>query len=139
MAQKPRALTPHVSGWHFLGAELRCQRQRCGLSLAQLAAAVFVSADLLARIEKADRVPALEVMQRCDEVLNTGGVLARLFTFVEHHAAIQTRAASLPSAPTVVVRIVTEIVTSGAAEAQELRPAMQPGGARLYLLPSARR
>jgi transcriptional regulator with XRE-family HTH domain len=138
MPQTPRMLTPHVSGRHFLGAELRCWRQRCGLSLAELARAVFVSADLLTKIEKADRAPSLDIIERCDDALNTGGALVRLFNFVEHQAAMQPAPAPLPSASPVVVKIVAEIVASGAVETEAARPAVHHGGARLYSLPRAR-
>jgi transcriptional regulator with XRE-family HTH domain len=76
-------LTPHASGRHFLGSELRWWRQHKGLTLAQLASAIHVSPDLLTKIEKADRSASEDVLSRCDHALNTGGALGRLRTFVE--------------------------------------------------------
>ncbi|MDG4749928.1 helix-turn-helix transcriptional regulator [Micromonospora sp. WMMD718] len=87
MGQRPAELTPQASGRHFLGAELRCWRQQRGLSLARLAARVYLSPDLLGRMEKAERAASLDAMVRCDEVLQTGGALARLWRFVNHQKA----------------------------------------------------
>jgi transcriptional regulator with XRE-family HTH domain len=78
MAQRPADLTPLASTRHFLGAELRRWRQRAGLSLAQLARAVYAHPDLLAKVEKAQRWPSSNLVEQCDAVLGTGGILSRL-------------------------------------------------------------
>jgi transcriptional regulator with XRE-family HTH domain len=133
MGQATRPLTPHASGWHFLGAELRCWRQRRGLSLAQLARVVHTSPDLLAKIEKADRRPSPDTVRRCDDVLDTGGVLSRLLGFIERQAAIQTQD---PLMTPIVIRVIAEVV---AAERPETRTATSmPSDARLYVLPGGR-
>jgi hypothetical protein len=137
MAQAPRTLTPHASGWHFLGAELRCWRQRSGMSLAQLARVVYASPDLLAKIEKADRAASFEVIGRCDDALNTGGALARLWRFVEQHSAPR-EAAQSPSTSPIVVRIVTEVIASGIVEHEAGAMRASGGGARLYALPGGK-
>jgi transcriptional regulator with XRE-family HTH domain len=137
VAQTPRTLTPHASGWRFLGAELRCWRQRQSVSLAQLARAVYVSPDLLAKIEKADRTPSLDIIGRCDEALNTGGALGRLWRFVEQQAATQAPE-PLPLTSPVVFKVITEVVASGVAEPQSAPTALTHGKTRLYSLPGGR-
>ncbi|KXK61542.1 hypothetical protein AWW66_13225 [Micromonospora rosaria] len=91
MGQRPAELRPYASARHFLGAELRCWRQQRGLSLARLAALVYVSPDLLGKIEKAERTASLDVLARCDEALGTGGALGRLRRFVDHQKTAQPR------------------------------------------------
>ncbi|WP_428961623.1 helix-turn-helix domain-containing protein [Micromonospora fluostatini] len=109
MGQRPAELRPHASARHFLGAELRCWRQQRGLSLARLAALVYVSPDLLGKIEKAERAASLDVLARCDEVLETGGALGRLRRFVDHQTAAQPRTDASAAMPA-RFRVVTEIV-----------------------------
>ncbi|WP_428963110.1 helix-turn-helix domain-containing protein [Micromonospora fluostatini] len=109
MEQRPAELRPHASARHFLGAELRCWRQQRGLSLARLAALVYVSPDLLGKIEKAERTASLDVLARCDEVLETGGALGRLRRFVDHQTATQPRTDASAAMPA-RFRVVTEIV-----------------------------
>jgi transcriptional regulator with XRE-family HTH domain len=133
MAQASRPLTPHASGWHFLGAELRCWRKRRGLSLVQLGHVVHVSPDLLAKVEKADRTASPDLMHRCDDALDTGGALRRLWSFVEGQTPIQTSDVVL--AP-IMIRVVAELVTAGRPETQ--MAAAMPTGARLYVLPGGR-
>jgi transcriptional regulator with XRE-family HTH domain len=95
MGQALRPLTPHASGWHFLGSELRWWRQTRGLTVAQLAHLVHSSPALIAKIEKADRTPGADIMLRCDEALEASGALSRLWTFIEQHRAAQNRPATL--------------------------------------------
>lgn len=130
MAQAPSLLTPHASPRHFLGAELRCWRQLRGLSLAQLASVVFVSPDQLGKIEKADRVPREDVLQRCDIQLDTGGALTRLLAFVEQ-AAVQAPPPQT-AAPSIVVTITAEIAPTSAIDAQRTASVDPDGGARIY-------
>ncbi len=77
MAQVPRALDPTASALHQFGAELRHWRELRGTSLAALGRKVYVSGDLLGKIEKAERWPSEELTVLCDSVLCTGGVLTR--------------------------------------------------------------
>ncbi|NES17293.1 MULTISPECIES: helix-turn-helix transcriptional regulator [Micromonospora] len=137
MGQRPAELTPQASGRHFLGAELRCWRQQRGLSLARLAARVYLSPDLLGRMEKAERTASLDAMIRCDEVLETGGALARLWRFVNHQTATLPARSASATTPT-RIRVTTEIVAVGSVD---LGPALHEtnrGGARLYVLPGGR-
>ncbi|MFI6782614.1 helix-turn-helix domain-containing protein [Micromonospora sp. NPDC050276] len=57
MGQTPRALQPSVSERHFFGAELRRLRERASLSQARLGTVIRFSADLVRRVETADRFP----------------------------------------------------------------------------------
>ena len=79
MAQQPAALTPLVSTRHFFGAQLRYWRKRRGLSLAQLGRAVYVSADLVGKAEKAQRWPSPALVRACETVLDSGGALPRAY------------------------------------------------------------
>jgi hypothetical protein len=83
MAQIPRDLTPDRDPWHFFGAELRHWRDLRGLSQARLGREVHVSGDEVAKVEKAVRWPPPGLAEQCDRVLDTGGVLSRLWPLVE--------------------------------------------------------
>jgi transcriptional regulator with XRE-family HTH domain len=132
MAQASRPLTPYASGWHFLGAELRCWRQRRGLSQAQLARVVHTSPDLLAKIEKADRTASSDVMRRCDDALDTGGALSRLRNFVEGHWTTDRR----ESLTRVVITVVADVVNT--EEPENRAATLMPSRTRLYALPGGR-
>lgn len=84
MPQAERELEPHRSARQFFGAELRYWRSQRNLAQTQLAAQVHVSADLIAKIEKAARWPTRGLAARCDTVLDTGGILERLWPLVDH-------------------------------------------------------
>ncbi|MFC8849927.1 MULTISPECIES: multiprotein-bridging factor 1 family protein [unclassified Micromonospora] len=133
MGQQPAELRPHASARHFLGAELRCWRQQRGLSLARLAALVYVSPDLLGKIEKAERTASLDVMSRCDQALETGGALARLRRFVDQQAAVQPRTDASATMPTRFM-VVMEILPVGPVDS-DAAPSVNSGGqSRLYAL-----
>ncbi|WP_433531011.1 helix-turn-helix domain-containing protein [Micromonospora sp. CA-263727] len=122
-----------MSARHFLGAELRCWRQQRGLSLARLAALVYVSPDLLGKIEKAERAASLDVMARCDEALETGGALARLRRFVDHQTAAQPRTDASATMPTRFM-VAMEIVPVGPVDSDTALRANRDGRPRLYAL-----
>ncbi|WP_117214070.1 helix-turn-helix domain-containing protein [Allorhizocola rhizosphaerae] len=82
MGHPPRELTPYASALHFFGAELRHHRQRAGLSQNRLAERVFLSATLVGKVEMAQRFPTLDLAGRCDDVLDTDGILTRLYPLV---------------------------------------------------------
>lgn len=81
MAAHSRLTEPNRSAQHFFGAELRCRRTAAGLSQAALAATVFVTAAMLAKVEAAQRFPSLDLAQRSDAVLDADGALIRLYAF----------------------------------------------------------
>lgn len=62
------------------GAMLRSYRVKAGLSLEQLGARVYLSDDMVGKIENGQRVPTEQFAAACDAVpeLNTGGALAEL-------------------------------------------------------------
>jgi transcriptional regulator with XRE-family HTH domain len=64
--------------WEFFGAELRRHREDAGISQADLGARVFVSGAYVGQFEQAIRKPQLDIAQRIDEVLQTGGIFERL-------------------------------------------------------------
>ena len=118
MAQQPTELTPLASPQHFLGAELRHWRHRRGLTLTQLGQAVHASGDWIAKIEKARRWPNAALVEGCESILDTGGILPRLYMLAavqrEHVAASAgTDRQTMPS-PSLIV------VVSGAAVADLL-------------------
>ncbi len=98
-----KTLTPHASGWHLLGAELRRLRKEAGLSQHRLATQVYVSGDLVRKVELAQRTPPAYLVESLDRLLHTGGRLNRLRhaalaatpTAAQQHAARKARAARL--------------------------------------------
>ncbi len=110
MAQRPAELTPLASPRHFFGAELRYWRQRRGLSLAQLGSAVYASADLIGKVEKAQRWATAALVNRCEAVLDSGGLLPRLHMFAAADrppsrapSPVDDAAGAAPSTPVVVI------------------------------------
>ncbi len=83
MPQTPRELTPHASLRHFFGAELRHWRQLADLSHDRLGAQINYSGDTISKVEKAERAPTAALAKACDQVLGTGGALARLVALIE--------------------------------------------------------
>lgn len=74
-----RELDATASALAFFGAELRHYRLKAGLTLEQLAEKVNYSVSMLGSVELARRAPSKDLAERCDEVLNTGGALMRLW------------------------------------------------------------
>jgi transcriptional regulator with XRE-family HTH domain len=66
--------------------ELRHARTRHGLSQEQLAEKIAYSGSLVGMVEAGRRMPSLDFAQRCDDALDTGGVLARLHPLVAGEA-----------------------------------------------------
>ncbi|MEU7609400.1 helix-turn-helix transcriptional regulator [Micromonospora sp. NPDC049204] len=83
MGQAPRALQPSLSERHFFGAELRRRRERADLSQARLGSMIRFSADLIRRVETADRFPSREFVEACDKALAADGALIRLLPLLE--------------------------------------------------------
>jgi len=82
MGQRPSELTPMASPRHFWGAELRAQRDACGLSLHELGKLVHRDSSYLAKIERGDRNIPADLVSDCDRALNAGGTLVRLHAVV---------------------------------------------------------
>lgn len=104
MAQTPRERTPHASLRHFFGAELRHWRELAGLSHDRLGAQVNYSGAAICKVEKAERAPTAALAKACDQVLGTGGALARLVALIEATAqdARTSRSADAGSDPGLV-------------------------------------
>lgn len=78
MGKAHRELDPQASAAATFGAELRAHRLASGRSLRALGRLVFVSGELLAKIENAQRRPHPDLVQRLDDVLDARGELERL-------------------------------------------------------------
>lgn len=78
---------PSVKPLILLGAELRKHRKMANISIERLAEVIQFSASLVGFIERGQRTPSRNFMQRYDDALEAGGELVRLW---EH----LTRAAS---------------------------------------------
>ena len=78
MSAPPRMLEPNRSVLDFFGAELRHRRTAAGLSYAALARQVFVTADMVGKVEAGLRFPSLDLAQRADDLLHADGALVRL-------------------------------------------------------------
>ncbi|MGH8932897.1 MAG: helix-turn-helix domain-containing protein [Egibacteraceae bacterium] len=99
MGQNPRELTPYESARHFFGAELRRWRQQRELSQSRLGERINFDGSLIGKTEKAERMPSLELAKACDEVLVTGGALARLWPLVDQERQRAEAAEPAPSEP----------------------------------------
>ncbi|MFG2064076.1 helix-turn-helix domain-containing protein [Micromonospora sp. NPDC048871] len=97
MGQTPRMLQPSLSERHFFGAELRRLRERANFSQARLGAMIRFSADLVRRIETADRFPSREFVEACDRALEAGGALTRLLPLLEESRNSENKRATSPS------------------------------------------
>jgi tetratricopeptide (TPR) repeat protein len=75
MSRAERVLHPSRSALDRFGFELRQLRKDRGYSLAGLAGLVFVSADLLQKIELAERSPNRDLTERLDSALRAEGAL----------------------------------------------------------------
>ncbi|MEU3687668.1 helix-turn-helix domain-containing protein [Streptomyces narbonensis] len=63
--------------WEFFGELLKERREASGLSQGELGGRVFVSGGYIGLFEQGIRKPQLDVAQRIDEVLQTGGIFER--------------------------------------------------------------
>ncbi|MEW2349485.1 helix-turn-helix transcriptional regulator [Streptomyces sp. NPDC006684] len=64
--------------WQYFGGELRRLREAAGLTQAELAAQVYVSASYIAQFEAGRRKPNEDVARRLDDALRTGGSFWRI-------------------------------------------------------------
>ncbi|GIG67798.1 helix-turn-helix domain-containing protein [Phytomonospora endophytica] len=90
MGQAPKELTPTASPLHFFGAQLRELRETAGLSQAELGRVTLNSADLVRKIETAERAASRQFVDRCDEVLCGGGMLRRLWPLLERERELRS-------------------------------------------------
>ncbi|WPO73847.1 MULTISPECIES: helix-turn-helix transcriptional regulator [unclassified Streptomyces] len=66
------------AAWEFFGTELKRRREDAGFTQSALGTRVFVSGGYVGQFEQAIRKPQLDVAQRIDEVLQTGGFFERM-------------------------------------------------------------
>ncbi|MFE7868735.1 hypothetical protein ACFUYE_00070 [Micromonospora humida] len=92
-----------------------------------------MSPDLLGKIEKAERTASRDVMSRCDQALETGGALARLRRFVDHHSAAQPRTDASVTNPTRFM-VVMEILPAGPVDSDAVPLVNSGGRTHLYAL-----
>jgi len=72
-----RSGQPRV-GWEFFGSELKRRREESGFTQQELGERVFCSGAYIGQFETAVRKPQLDIAQRIDEELQTGGFFARM-------------------------------------------------------------
>ncbi|MEU7482687.1 helix-turn-helix transcriptional regulator [Streptomyces sp. NPDC042319] len=74
--------------WEFFGAELKRRREAAGFTQQELGSRVFVSGGYIGQFEQAFRKPQVDVAERIDEALETGGFFARLCEKLIHHPSV---------------------------------------------------
>ncbi|MFE9207140.1 helix-turn-helix domain-containing protein [Micromonospora sp. NPDC007230] len=128
MAQTPRALQPSLSERHYFGAELRRLRERANLSQARLGAMIRYSADLVRRVETADRFPSREFVEACDTALAAGGALTRLLPLLDKKRASAGKLTAPPNGSIGVSSLLPahSVEMSGLAD-MVVRVPFQPG------------
>jgi tetratricopeptide (TPR) repeat protein/transcriptional regulator with XRE-family HTH domain len=90
VSRAERVLDPDRSALSRFGCELRRWRKVRGLSQDRLGSLVHVSGDLVYRVELAERRPARDLAERCDQVLETGGALVQLWDAAGAEAAARS-------------------------------------------------
>ncbi|MYW65590.1 helix-turn-helix domain-containing protein [Streptomyces sp. SID8379] len=74
------------AAWEFFGLELKRCREDAGLTQVELGLRVFVSGGYIGQFEQAIRKPQLDVAQRIDEALQTGGIFERMWrSLIDDH------------------------------------------------------
>ncbi|GAQ66191.1 helix-turn-helix domain-containing protein [Streptomyces scabiei] len=73
----------------LFGEVLRHYREAALLTQEALAREVPCDRSQVAKVEAGTRVPSEQLAKRCDEVLDTGGVLARIWAKVDWYPAVQ--------------------------------------------------
>jgi transcriptional regulator with XRE-family HTH domain len=72
----------------LFGGELRRARTAAGLSLEAMSPLIRYSASTIAKIETAQRSPRLDFVKRCESVLDTGGLLLRIYAVIGADAVL---------------------------------------------------
>ncbi|MFJ5232272.1 Scr1 family TA system antitoxin-like transcriptional regulator [Kitasatospora sp. NPDC088391] len=73
----------------FFAAELAEARENAGLSQGELARLIPCDRSLISRIEAGERVPNEDFARACDKLLNTGGLLLRVWQRVPWHQEVE--------------------------------------------------
>jgi transcriptional regulator with XRE-family HTH domain len=90
MGQASKPLTPARSVLDYVGAQVRHLRIGRGMSQAEVGARLFIHRDLVCKIEKAERIPSREFIERCDELFVAGGSLTRLLPLIERERLLRS-------------------------------------------------
>src|SRR5687768_2231415 len=61
-----------------VGRQLKLRREAAGMRVAEFAAAVKYGEDLVYKVEGGKRIPRPEYLEKADEVLGAGGLLAAM-------------------------------------------------------------
>jgi len=99
VSRPERMLHPGRSALDRFGYELRHLRKERGYSLTRLAGKVHVSADLLQKIETAERRPGRELAGQLDNVLQAGGALLECWHKVSEESRAREVACACGSSP----------------------------------------
>ncbi|MEU5974036.1 helix-turn-helix transcriptional regulator [Streptomyces sp. NPDC047315] len=78
----------HIAHTAVSSVVLREHRKGAGLSQEELASKIPCDRSLVAKVEAGTRVPQLPFVMRCDEVLKTGAMLARLWPKVDWYQRV---------------------------------------------------
>jgi transcriptional regulator with XRE-family HTH domain len=107
----PKDLDPSSSPRAFFGAELRRVREAAGLSQDKLGERIFCSGSYIGQLESATRKPQLDLAERVDAVLETGGYFVRMWPMVvkSRHAAYFAEAAELEETATSISQYVVTV------------------------------
>lgn len=62
----------------MVGKQVKLWRERTGMTQAELGAAIGYGEDLVSSVERGRRIPKPEFLEKADEVLGAGGILAAL-------------------------------------------------------------
>ncbi|MFF0445528.1 Scr1 family TA system antitoxin-like transcriptional regulator [Streptomyces sp. NPDC004609] len=83
---KPGEKSGATTSAALFGELLREHRDRARLSQDKLASQIPCDRSLVAKIEAGARVPQQPFVERCDELLETGGILARLWARIDWYS-----------------------------------------------------
>ncbi|MFC4035187.1 Scr1 family TA system antitoxin-like transcriptional regulator [Streptomyces polygonati] len=85
--EHPDPTDPAMSPLKHFGKEVRIERERLGMSRAELGKAAHCGYSLVAKIEQGERLPALDFAEACDRVFPTaGGRFVRLWPLIIKYA-----------------------------------------------------
>ncbi|MFD2357087.1 Scr1 family TA system antitoxin-like transcriptional regulator [Nonomuraea ferruginea] len=86
-ARPPLSLTPRPAHWLSSAPSYANFEKNAGLSQEQLAEIIRFSPSLVGFIERAQRTPSKDLVQRCDEAVGAKGELLRLWPLISREAS----------------------------------------------------
>ncbi|NKZ06839.1 helix-turn-helix domain-containing protein [Actinomadura latina] len=78
-SKKPLTPVAGTAALAYWGGELRYYREQVGYTQDRFAQMIYVSSSLIAMVETGKRTPKPSFIKDCDQALDTGGALARLW------------------------------------------------------------